>query len=435
MILFYSFNEDDDQNFYDLSGNGRNGTWNDVSIANGEVGKAASFDGSNDYGQSGTGYLDGLSEFTLYAKLIPRDSDGTAIHSNGQLKLYFDASTTNIKCDVTTVNGSVTLSVSVTHGTWWKVFVHYDGSNVTLYVPGASASPQSAALTGSVAAATQELTIGAADTGSIGEHFQGNIEEVRIYDQALGSDARQALIDTNCGIRHPVVGGSVFALGDIVKSGAQVGVVALREEGTYQDNMRVVPLTDGEPSVSWVRVGHITYTNKQSRITMEEIDGIPEIRAYDGINDSSIDDASKLQMKLSGKDVVLHNQTRELFFQCTNNNYEGYEADMLDIGDNVDLTIYNPVPFTQLNNCWLIVTSAASQTAQITVDTSHHVPEGSLTATQDTTIIEVSFTADETKKVDISSVVGDREGEMTGLDITTDVNGLHALGCILNYET
>jgi hypothetical protein len=71
-------------------------------------------------------------------------------------------------------------------GVWHLVVGTYDGSNLRLYIDGAQAA--SIAATGSMPVSTDQLVIGAkSPTATAGDHFNGTMDDVRVYNFALSA--------------------------------------------------------------------------------------------------------------------------------------------------------------------------------------------------------------------------------------------------------
>ena len=72
--------------------------------------------------------------------------------------------------------------------TWTHLAVTYDGATLRLYVNGVQVS--SRAQTGNLVTSANPLQIGG--DSIYGQYFQGTIDEVRIYNQALSPSEIQA---------------------------------------------------------------------------------------------------------------------------------------------------------------------------------------------------------------------------------------------------
>ncbi len=210
LIAGYPFEEGSGQIILDLSGNGNNGTLGGNATRNltGKIGEAIEFNGSNSH--INLGPIDITSpalsialwfkpdDFGTHdARLISKAS-GTAgsahywmvstIRSSGQHKLRFRLKTNN--GGTSTLIGNATL----TAGDWTHVTATYDGVAMKLFQNGIQIG--SLAKTGAIArSASVEATIGAnpGDT----RYFDGLIDDVRIYGEALDSTTIQDIVQGN----------------------------------------------------------------------------------------------------------------------------------------------------------------------------------------------------------------------------------------------
>jgi hypothetical protein len=91
-----------------------------------------------------------------------------------------------------TSGGSLFGLAGLTTNTWTHLAGTYDGTTLRLYINGVQVSNR--AQTGSIAVSTNPLQIGG-DT-LYGQHFQGRIDEVRIYNRALTATEIQSDMNT-----------------------------------------------------------------------------------------------------------------------------------------------------------------------------------------------------------------------------------------------
>jgi hypothetical protein len=84
-------------------------------------------------------------------------------------------------------------------GEWSHVALAYEGSSLRLFVNGTEVSSRATA--GTVPASTSPLWIGG--NRPFGEHFAGDIDEVRVYDRALGGAAIRADMATPLALDTP----------------------------------------------------------------------------------------------------------------------------------------------------------------------------------------------------------------------------------------
>lgn len=184
----------------DSSGNANNGTWVDGSswVKNDifQLGWAGDF-GAVNYVRIPTS--DSITKFgntiTIEAWLWPRDSqDSSAI--TGKVDSYFLFLTpTEIPCIFLAVSAPSGLchNSSLEIGKWHHVVATYNGSNIKLFVDGKISTTLAAS--GNIAEVSNPLGIGAITQDGINFdwHFDGYIDEVRIYKAPLTSSQVQKL--------------------------------------------------------------------------------------------------------------------------------------------------------------------------------------------------------------------------------------------------
>jgi chitodextrinase len=210
LIAAYPFEEGSGQSILDLSGNGNNGSLQGNATRNptGKVGEAIEFNGSNSYINLGS--LDITSPTLSIAMWFKPDDFGThdarliskatgtaesahywmisTIRSSDQRKLRFRLKTNN--GGTSTLIGNATLSA----GNWIHVTATYDGVTMKLFQDGIQVG--SLAKTGTIAtSASVEARIGANPRNT--RYFDGLIDDVRIYGEALDFTTIQDIIQGN----------------------------------------------------------------------------------------------------------------------------------------------------------------------------------------------------------------------------------------------
>jgi concanavalin A-like lectin/glucanase superfamily protein/PEP-CTERM motif-containing protein len=203
LIAHWELDEGTGTTTADSSNHGYTGTlYGSPNWVNGVKGMALDFDGTSDgVNTVGTETLGvGLSSITFAAWFnaasIPDPTTNQASDAI-MLKPYY---TNNNECSyvlsvynnqlnaiVRTSNGMVYLQTGISTDTWYHAAVTYDSSNVNLYLNGSYATGQ--ALTGTVAGSGTQYTVDIGyrylNGGSSHAHFDGIIDDVRIYDCAL----------------------------------------------------------------------------------------------------------------------------------------------------------------------------------------------------------------------------------------------------------
>lgn len=204
-IGLWNFDECQGSTIHDTSGNGNNGTLtvtttggNSAGIgtcnttssawgsgASGKFGASLNFDGDGDYVNLGDTFnFDSLKPFSMSA-WIKRQAGGITIMGKygGQTRFSLDASGT---LQFTRGNETIESSYNLNTNQWYLVTTTYDGTNLRMYVDGKNVSNPIAS--GSISSSSTPFLIGAQyNTGSISHYFNGQIDDVRIYNYALSA--------------------------------------------------------------------------------------------------------------------------------------------------------------------------------------------------------------------------------------------------------
>ena len=205
LVGAYGFDEGTGTTTADQSGTGNNGTLSGATwTTTGRFGNALTFDGTNDLVTiADANSLDLTNGMTLEAWVRPATvaTDWeTAIMketSGGVVYDLYAAGTSGTKVPAAEIYiggfrdavGTAVLPAS----TWTHLASTYDGSVLALYVNGVQVSQL--LQTGSMTPSTGALRIGG---NSIwGEHFQGEIDEVRVYNRARTATEIQADMSTS----------------------------------------------------------------------------------------------------------------------------------------------------------------------------------------------------------------------------------------------
>jgi len=186
----------------DASGRGLTGTISGATWSTqGRFGNALSFDGVNDWVTvPSNAALNLTTRMTLEAWVFPT-AQGTLWRNviikerpGGEVYNLYANTDTGVPAVFAVRSAAPTAPVGTTGtapvpvGAWTHLAVTYDGSMLRLYVNGVQAG--SKAMTGSMVTSTGALRIGG---NSIwGEYFQGQIDEIRIYNRALSGTEIQA---------------------------------------------------------------------------------------------------------------------------------------------------------------------------------------------------------------------------------------------------
>ena len=211
-VISLPFNEGSGTTVSDATGNGNTGTLtNGPAWTTGKTGSALSFDGSNDsvYVAKSSSLNIATTGLTVsawvyrnanqqgFVSVLSRQQ-GTSYHE----RFYLGFENGNYRWLVNTTSGYSDLTVggAAPLGQWLHLVGTFDGTDVKLYVNGALqfSSPHS----GTLPTDTSGLTIGAnyndaAHTAQ--EVFNGKIDEVNVYGQALTSQEVATLYQTKSG--------------------------------------------------------------------------------------------------------------------------------------------------------------------------------------------------------------------------------------------
>lgn len=205
LVAYYPFNG----NANDESGNGNHGTVHGATLTSDRLGtldSAYSFDGVDDYIEiADSTSLDIEQQITIAAwarfysnpdgssRIVDKSHTGCR-HPWNMYGLRMCCKASRFAFDVTTHGSNHILdSVSVYPPDAWHFVVGiYDGSTQKLYVDGILDS--SASASGSIGTNNEPLLIGK-HKGCESQHFNGTIDDVRIYNRALSEADIQALYE------------------------------------------------------------------------------------------------------------------------------------------------------------------------------------------------------------------------------------------------
>jgi len=185
----------------DTSGRNNHGTASNanatgMAFTTGQVGGAISLDGVDDRVSLGSGFnFHGTSPFTIEAWINPVTTDYRIIVGRfnagvaGQWLFFLSGGRLSLHREIApfSVTGGRLLSLN----TWHHVVGTYDGSNMRLFLNGVlDGGPRAS---GSVSSNIIEVFIGSRLSGGISaDHFNGLIDEVRIYNRALSASEVRA---------------------------------------------------------------------------------------------------------------------------------------------------------------------------------------------------------------------------------------------------
>jgi len=187
-IAHWSFDEGNGGILTDDSEYGNNGTIQGASWTQGKYGKAISFDGVDDYVSiPNSPSLNPATGLSVEAWIYPSDtisSEHQIIGKNNQFMLRIDKPGEGSRVSFYVwINGYPeprAKGIIINPNKWYHIVGTYDGIQVKIYVNGLLAG--SADRSGFIDNTTNPITIG----NVYGSYFNGIIDEVHIYNRALG---------------------------------------------------------------------------------------------------------------------------------------------------------------------------------------------------------------------------------------------------------
>jgi len=209
LVGYWSFNGNDVSGVtaYDRSGNANNGTLTGGPTRTiGKIGQGLSFDGVDDYVDSGTAsVLDDLGPVSISAWIYPRSEGengiGTIIakdtaltsgywmlrmYSGGINSLSFIKNYSTTDLIVATVDNAITLN------TWQYITLIWDGSssaaNAKIYINATEAAYVQQQNGVDAKNSDNALNLYVGNRGASTATFDGSIDDVRIYNRALSAD-------------------------------------------------------------------------------------------------------------------------------------------------------------------------------------------------------------------------------------------------------
>ena len=203
LVVYYMFEGNAD----DSSGNGNHGTeLNGVTYTDGVIGQAASFDKVDDHIDMGVP-LGGYAAVSVFAwvKAIGSQAGNNFIQAAGWYvddptgtDGGFHLSITNGYMRSWIIEDKVTYSLLdgplVQVGEWYLMGLTWDGSTHRLYLDGVEVASE--AYAGTMDISTKNALVASKYRGAgLDGFFNGQIDELRIYDRALSESEIQALYD------------------------------------------------------------------------------------------------------------------------------------------------------------------------------------------------------------------------------------------------
>ncbi len=199
--------------------------------------RSIAFDGVNDYLDAGK-VLNLNTSFTV-SSWIKRNSTNQTILSkrNNTFTTGYDLSINSAgKAEMSWMNGTkqtITSSVVIPSGIWHNIAVSYDGTTAKLYIDGVLDVSKTMS---NVLTNTQSFLIAAADGVNTTSFFNGNIDEVRVWNVALTDKQLRYVMNQEISRDATLTGGTIIpnsiTLNDI-KSIPWVNLSAYYPMSTY----------------------------------------------------------------------------------------------------------------------------------------------------------------------------------------------------------
>jgi hypothetical protein len=177
----------------DYSGYRNNGTINGAVFTDGQIGRALSFDGIDDYVDTkDINEAEGINTLTIGAWIKPKTRAIGVVHPMILSKyyawnLYINGNNNGFVFSFNDGSGwasdTITYSATLSTDMWYHVMVRYDGSTCKIFVNGSEVA--SGTCNGNITTNTNKVKIGQWNNN---EWFNGTIDEVKIYPYALSSE-------------------------------------------------------------------------------------------------------------------------------------------------------------------------------------------------------------------------------------------------------
>ncbi len=227
LVGYWSFNEGTSTIATDFSGNGNSGTLTNMENTDWVAGKrsrALSFDGSAEYVNiPDNNQLQVTGSLTLagwvYRRGDSTGSSGTIIGKDLDLNAGYslevkdssEASPDKVRCLLNGLSGnSLHSTASIPNNTWTHIACVYNGSTIQVYINGQSSGSVNS--TGSISTSTDALRIGhSKGTSNASNYFNGDIDDVRIYNRSLSATEIAALY--NVGAQRVIVANKTGLVG------------------------------------------------------------------------------------------------------------------------------------------------------------------------------------------------------------------------------
>jgi len=186
LVAYFPFNG----NANDESGNGNHGTANGATLVADRFGNASSaysFDGANDYIGTGRSLLNNLGAFSLSGWIKPfRGGDQVGFWGQNDAIEFGFLNQTDVHLFVGGLGVGLLVSYPFDLDEWHFVIGMGDGDSLKLYIDGILQGSQLAS-TANYGSSGFPFNIGGGGISNLsGNYFEGLLDDIRIYDRALG---------------------------------------------------------------------------------------------------------------------------------------------------------------------------------------------------------------------------------------------------------
>jgi hypothetical protein len=209
-VGWWKLDEGEGISAYDSSGNGNTGTLTNLDPSNdwvdGKFGKALDFDGSDDYVETSASTIFDVGTTVSMTAWIKRDTNShnwesiaNHIKKTSSYDGYWIGSIANgkIRAFVGPYTNYVDTTNAVSNSVWHHVALVSNGTIFSIYVDGVKASADQAV--GAISTTNVSVRIGRSIAA--GEYFDGQIDDVRIYNYALTAEQIKQIMNEGSAIR------------------------------------------------------------------------------------------------------------------------------------------------------------------------------------------------------------------------------------------
>lgn len=326
LLLYCTFNE---QGSHDLSENGNNGTDTSITYSAADVGYNAVFNATTDsinFGNITSLNNQAVISFYMRIKFVSAAAAYHVFLKSDVVESFYDGTDFTVVC-----NGVTVTLAAVDTGVYYNIHYIYDvgSGRVELYSNNTLVDLETPS--GNTPNLSTNVYLGNAYLGTDGSTLGANFEinELKVYNNALTAQQRQSHIDNINGIELSVFKPSIFTVGDILVSNELISPIFSICTYSSENSIRIQPITSGLTSdMKLTRIGHLWNTDRQyyNRITDTGI------KYYQGV---SLSTEYNTDAKLTKQDTVLSNE-------IVDNGTVDTDKDNFDLSQEQDIIILQP---------------------------------------------------------------------------------------------